>query len=1020
MLSARRSSTAARAGTAASSASASSAGTAHSPVMAIVPPVARTRMGVSTRAILRGKRWYSCRSRLCVPRAAKGTLNMDHQRQPPQAEGLYDPRFEHDACGVAMVARLDNEPSHEVIDRALTALENLEHRGAEGADVKTGDGAGMLTQIPDAFFRAVVDFELPDARPLRRRRLLPPARPDAPRRARGAARAQRPHRGPASSWAGARSSSTRSTSATPRTRRRPYMRQLFIEAGPGFEDDQDAFERKLYVIRRIVELAAGPDFYSPSFSSRTIVYKGMLISHQLRRFFPDLQDERFASALALVHSRFSTNTFPSWELAHPYRVIAHNGEINTLMGNVNWMRARESQLASELFGIDLQKVMPIVRPGGSDSATFDNVLELLMLAGRSLPHAVMMMIPEAYRDRDDLPGPPQGLLRLPLLPDGAVGRPGRRLLHRRPRRRRDARPQRPAPRPLVRDRRTATSSSAPRPACSASSPANVKRLGRLAPGKLFLVDLEQGRIVEDEEVKREVATQQPYGEWFAAQRRALRRPEPRAGDAAGRSAAAPSASSPSATRRRTCASCSRRWPRAARSRSARWATTTRSRSSPTSARRCSATSSSSSRRSRTRRSTRSASRSSCRWAPASAPRATCSTRRPSTRTSSSMDQPILRNHELETLRQVDHDVFRAHTIDITWPVAEGPDGMQARLANVCDEAHDALEAGVNILILSDRARRRRARADPVAAGGRRGPPPPRARGHAPARGPRARVRRAARGPPLRDADRLRRQRDQPVPACSTRSTSSREGRIAGVDDADERRAQRRQGDRQGPAQDDLEDGDLDGPVLLRRADLRGRRPGEARSSTATSPAPRRASAASASRCSPRRRWTATPAAYPARSRRPAAGRRHLRLAPRRRAPHVEPGDDRAAPARGARRRTATRSREVPRVRAHGQRGRDARGDAARAARASATACEPIPLEEVEPAKEIVKRFATGAMSLGLDLDRGARDARDRDEPPRRPVEHRRGRGGPAPLRRPTPTATCAARRSSRSPRAASA
>src|SRR3712207_5477485 len=184
---------------------------------------------------------------------------------------------------------------------------------------------------------------------------------------------------------------------------RPEIRQLFIAAGPGFTDDQDAFERKLYVIRRICELAAGPDFYVASCSSKTLVYKGMLIAHQVRGFFPDVQDERFASAMALVHSRFSTNTFPSWELAHPYRVIAHNGEINTLMGNVNWMRARESQLASHLFGGDLQKVLPVVRPGGSDSATFDNVLELLMLAGRSLPHAVMMMIPEAYADRDDLP-----------------------------------------------------------------------------------------------------------------------------------------------------------------------------------------------------------------------------------------------------------------------------------------------------------------------------------------------------------------------------------------------------------------------------------------------------------------------------------------------------------------------------------------------------------------------------------------------------------------------------------------
>ena len=197
----------------------------------------------------------------------------------------------------------------------------------------------------------------------------------------------------------------------------------------------------------------------------------MLISHQLPGFYPDLRDERFASALALVHSRFSTNTFPSWELAHPYRVICHNGEINTLMGNVNWMRARESQLASELFGGDLQKVMPIVRPGGSDSATFDNVLELLMLAGRSLPHAAMMMIPEAYQGRDDLSDELQGLLRLPLLPDGAVGRTGGGRVHERPRRRRDARPQRPAPRalgrdegrlgrPRLRDRRCSTSSPA--------------------------------------------------------------------------------------------------------------------------------------------------------------------------------------------------------------------------------------------------------------------------------------------------------------------------------------------------------------------------------------------------------------------------------------------------------------------------------------------------------------------------------------------------------------------------------
>src|SRR5918995_949312 len=181
----------------------------------------------------------------------------------------------------------------------------------------------------------------------------------------------------------------------------PRIAQLLVGAGPGVAD-QDAFERKLYVIRRVVEREALDELAIPSFSSRTVVYKGMLTAPQLSRYYPDLRDERLVSRLALVHSRFSTNTFPSWELAHPYRMLAHNGEINTLRGNRNWMRARELQLASELFGDDLAKVLPLVRPGGSDSATFDNVLELLVLAGRSLPHAVMMMIPGAYAGRDDL------------------------------------------------------------------------------------------------------------------------------------------------------------------------------------------------------------------------------------------------------------------------------------------------------------------------------------------------------------------------------------------------------------------------------------------------------------------------------------------------------------------------------------------------------------------------------------------------------------------------------------------
>jgi glutamate synthase domain-containing protein 1 len=434
------------------------------------------------------------------------------QISPPKADGLYDPRFEHDACGVAMVARLDNEPSHEVVQRALEALDNLEHRGAEGADVRTGDGAGILTQLPDAFFRGVVGFELPAPGRYGVGVCFLPH--DAAHREKLEQLVERNVRAEGQRLLGWRDvpideahvGDTANAS-------RPHIRQVFVGAGPAHEDDQDAFERKLYVIRRIVELAAGPDFYASSFSSRTCVYKGMLISHQLRGFYPDLRDERFSSGMALVHSRFSTNTFPSWELAHPYRVICHNGEINTLMGNVNWMRARESQLASELFGRDLAKVMPIVRPGGSDSATFDNVLELLSLAGRSLPHAVMMMIPEAYQGRDDLSDELKGFyafhscLMEPWDGPAAVCFTNGRVVGATL----DRNGLRPGRWLETKDGWVVLGSET---GMLGVEPGNVKRLGRLQPGKLFLVDLEKGRIVEDDEVKREVATRKPYAEWF--------------------------------------------------------------------------------------------------------------------------------------------------------------------------------------------------------------------------------------------------------------------------------------------------------------------------------------------------------------------------------------------------------------------------------------------------------------------------------------------------------------------------
>src|SRR5205823_14552338 len=296
----------------------------------------------------------------------------------------------------------------------------------------------------------------------------------------------------------------------------PRMRHVLVGAPPELASDQDAFERKLYVIRRVVELTAGPDLALPSFSSRTLVYKGMLTAPQLPGYFPDLRDERMEAALVLVHSRFSTNTFPSWELAHTYRMIAHNGEINTLRGNVNWMRARESQLASELFGDDLAKVLPVVRPGGSDTANFDNVLELLVLAGRSIPHAMMMMIPEAYQGRDDLSDELKGFYAyhqcLMEAWDGpaAIAFTDGRVIGATL----DRNGLRPGRWLETKDGWVVLASET---GVLAEEPANVVRKGRLQPGKLFLVDLEQGRIVADEEIKREVSARRPYARWYAEQ-----------------------------------------------------------------------------------------------------------------------------------------------------------------------------------------------------------------------------------------------------------------------------------------------------------------------------------------------------------------------------------------------------------------------------------------------------------------------------------------------------------------------
>jgi glutamate synthase domain-containing protein 2/glutamate synthase domain-containing protein 1/glutamate synthase domain-containing protein 3 len=619
---------------------------------------------------------------------------------PPGAIGLYDPANEHDACGIALVAKLWGEASHAVVEKALDALENLEHRGAEGADPNTGDGAGILLQIPDAFLRAAVaGMDLP-----------PPGRygvgvcylpQDPERRAvlelliEDTIEAE----GQRAIWWREVPTDERHVGETARLSA-PVIRQVLIEASEEIED-QDAFERKLYVIRRVIERAAGPEMALPSFSSRTIVYKGMLTAPQLPRYFPDLRDPRLASRLALVHSRFSTNTFPSWELAHPYRMIAHNGEVNTLRGNINWMRARESQLASELFGDeDVRKVIPVVREGGSDSAIFDNVLELLVLGGRSIPHAVMMMVPEAYRTRRDLDPDVKGFydfhscLMEPWDGPAAVaftdGRLAGAVLDRN-----GLRPGR-----WIQDT-DGYVVLASETGVTTVAPEHVQRKGRLAPGKVFLLDMEEGRIVEDEEIKRRVANRKPYGEWYersvvhiddlpGREPRAPRIEPLRSKQLAFgysqedlRLIIAPMAAKgeePTASMGNdgALAVLSDRQPPLFAYFKQLFAQVTNPPIDPI--------------RENVVMSLQTGVGAEVNLLMES----------PDQAHQLVMSQPILRNFELEKLRQVSHDVFDAATIDITWPIEHGPDGMELRLYDVCGEAARYVDNGANILILSDR------------------------------------------------------------------------------------------------------------------------------------------------------------------------------------------------------------------------------------------------------------------------------------------------------------------------------
>ena len=482
---------------------------------------------------------------------------------PPAKQGLYDPQFEHDSCGVGFVVNIKGRKSHAIIRQALEALLNLDHRGACGCEANTGDGAGITIQPPHEFFKLVsreARLTLPSAGEYGVGMLFLPS--DPAHRAECEKIFDQIVVEEGQKVLGWRTVPTNNSDLGKTARAgEPAMRQVFIARSSKLADDM-AFERKLYVIRKRAEnsirysgkVAGGEFFYVSSLSFKTVIYKGMLLTTQLPEYYPDLLHPAMESALALVHSRFSTNTFPSWNRAHPYRYMAHNGEINTLRGNINWMHARQAMFECDLFGDDIKKILPVVCTDGSDSAMFDNCLELLVLAGRSLPHAMMMMIPEPWTRHESMSPEKKAFYEYHAClmepwdgPASIAFTDGKKIGAVL-----DRNGLRPSRYYVTKDDLVIMASEVG----VLDVPAErVLQKGRLQPGRMFLIDTEEGRIVADEELKHKIATEQPLSR--------LAGPEP--GPPGGRAGPGHPAGSgpryhhsaaswPSATRSRTCAS----------------------------------------------------------------------------------------------------------------------------------------------------------------------------------------------------------------------------------------------------------------------------------------------------------------------------------------------------------------------------------------------------------------------------------------------------------------------------------
>ena len=448
-------------------------------------------------------------------------MNKPEPSTAPPAQGLYDPSAEHDACGVGFVVHIKGRRSHDIVQKALQVLVNLEHRGACGCEENTGDGAGILMQMPDAFLRTVAHVRLPAAGEYGAGLVFLPHEEASRERIKDLIGRITEEEG--QTLLGWRDVPTDNRLVGPSARAtQPVFAQVFIAARGAAKGDRAIFERKLYVIRKRIEHAVDSlkinalsrrFFFIVSLSCNTLTYKGMLTARQLEPMFPDLSNPDLASSLALVHQRFSTNTFPSWPLAHPYRFIAHNGEINTLRGNINWMRARQGLLESDLFGDDLKKLLPVIREGGSDTATFDNVLEFLVRAGRSLPHAILMMIPEPWSGNEEmdpdrkafyeyhasLMEPWDGPASIAFTDGTMIGA----VL--------DRNGLRPSRYYVTKDDLVIMASEV---GVLDVPPENVLVKERLHPGRIFLVDTSKGRIVDDEEIKRELAAEYPYRQWL--------------------------------------------------------------------------------------------------------------------------------------------------------------------------------------------------------------------------------------------------------------------------------------------------------------------------------------------------------------------------------------------------------------------------------------------------------------------------------------------------------------------------